>query len=130
MFLYEHVNVSGGLRVGSQVSRGQVIGTGATSSAFTNHLELSDTFNGYRFHRDQTCWVPQLAAGDRARLESYFDSVLRTDSRFISAWQNVSREGQLPFSDLLNTEKYPEGDRICWRPKHVARAPPHPGARD
>jgi hypothetical protein len=44
-------------------------------------------------------------------------SVLRTDSRFISAWQAVSRECQLLLSELLNTEKYPEGDRICWRPK-------------
>ena len=114
VFLYEHVNVSGGLGVGSQVSRGQVIATSATSAAFTNHLELSDTFNGYRFHRDQTCWIPQLAAGDRARFQSYFDSVLRTDSRFISAWQTVSREGQLPFSALLNTEKYPDGARLCY----------------
>ena len=123
VFLYEHVNVSGGLGVGSQVSRGQVIATSATSAAFTNHLELSDTFNGYRFHRDQTCWVPQLAAGDRARLQSYFDSVLRTDSRFISAWQTVSREGQLPFSALLNTEKYPDGARLCYQRGTDERVP-------
>ena len=113
-FIYEHVNLGASLGVGSQVSRGQVIATSATSAAFTNHFELSDLFNEFRFHQNQTCWVPQLDASERARLQSHFDNVLRTDPRFISSWQTNLREGQLPFRELLNTEKYPGGAQLCY----------------
>ena len=113
-FLYEHVNPAPSLSVGSQVSRGQTIATSATSAAFTNHFELSDLFNGFRFHQNQTCWVLQLEAGERARLQNHFDNVLRTDARFISAWQTNLREGQLPFLELLNTERYPGGAQLCY----------------
>lgn len=114
VFLYEHVNLDASLGVGSQVSRGQVIAGSATSAAFTNHFELADAFNGFLFHQNQTCWVPQLEAGERARLQSHFDNVLRTDPRFISSWQTNTREGQLPFRELLNTEKYPSGAQLCY----------------
>ena len=113
-FAYEHVNLDASLGVGSEVSRGQVIARSATSAAFTNHFELSDLFNGFRFTQNQTCWVTQLEAGDRARLQSHFDNVLRTDPRFISAWLTDTREGQLPFRELLNTEKYPSGAQLCY----------------
>ena len=112
--IYEHVNLVASLGVGSQVSRGQVIASSATSAAFTNHFELSDLFNGFSFHRNQTCWVPQLEAGERARLENHFNNVLRTDPRFISSWQTNTREGQLPFRELLNTETYPGGAQLCY----------------
>ena len=113
-FIYEHVNLDVSLSVGSQVSRGQVIARSATSAAFTNHFELSDLFNGFRFHQNQTCWVPQLDAGERARLQSHFDNVLRTDPRFIDSWLTDTREGQLPFRELLNTESYPSGAQLCY----------------
>ena len=113
-FIYEHLNVAPSLGVGSQVSRGQAIGTSATSAAFTNHLELSDLFNGFRFQQNQTCWVTQLEAGDRSRLENHFNNVLRTDPRFISSWQTIVQEGLFVFRELLNVEKYPNGAQLCY----------------
>ena len=40
-----------------------------------------------------------------------------TDPRFIAAWQTVTfNEGRLPFLELLNTTKYPDGARLCYQP--------------
>ena len=84
--------------------------TGGAGWAF----ELSELFNGFRFHPNQTCWVLQLEAGEWARLENHFNNVLRTGPRFISSWQTNTRQGQLPFRELLNTEKYPGGAQLCY----------------
>ena len=39
---------------------------------------------------------------------------VRTGPRFISSWQANTREGQLPFRELLNAEKYPGGAQLCY----------------
>jgi len=114
IFEYEHLNLEVSLGVGSQVLRGQVIGTSSTLAARSNHLELSEVFNEQGFTRNQTCWVTQLDAGDRARLENHFNNVLRTDPRFISSWQTIVEEGLFVFRELLNVEKYPNGAQLCY----------------
>ena len=124
VFLYEHVNPLPGLTVGSRVVRRQQIATNAQNPSFTNHLELSFVFNEQGFRRSQTCWVDQLDAGVRTRLLDRFNNELRTNQRFIDGWTTVQFEGKLPFKELLNTEKYPDGARLCYRPGTDERVKP------
>ena len=115
VFLYEHVTLLAGLGVDSLVTRGQQIATNPLHPAFGNHLELAHTFNNYEFHENQTCWVDQLDGSARTAFVNRFDTTLRTDPRFIAAWQTVTfNEGRLPFSELLNTDKYPDGAGLCY----------------
>ena len=123
IFEYEHLNLEVSLGVGSQVLRGQIIGTSSTPAARSNHLELSEVFSEQGFTRNQTCWVPQLEAGDRARLENHFNNVLRTDPRFISSWQTIVQEGLFVFRELLNVEQYPNGAQLCYPPGTDPRVP-------
>ena len=117
VYLYEHVTLLGGLRVDSVVTRGQQIATNPLDPAFGNHLELAHTFNNYGFHEHQTCWVDQLDGSARTDFVNRFNTTLRTDPRFIAAWQTVTfNEGRLPFRELLNTMKYPDGARLCYPP--------------
>ena len=125
MFLYEHVTLLGGLGVDSVVSRGQQIATNPLDPAFGNHLELAHTFNKYQFHETQTCWVDQLDGSARTDFMNRFNTTLRTDPRFIAAWQTVTfNEGRLPFRELLNTTKYPDGARLCYPPGTDERVDP------
>ena len=114
VFLYEHVTLLGGLGVDSIVTRGQQIATNTLDPAFGNHLELAHAFNNYEFHGNQTCWVDQLDGSVRSDFVNRFNTTLRTDPRFIAAWQTVTFEGRLPFRELLNTMKYPDGARLCY----------------
>ena len=122
VFLYEHVTLLGGLGVDSVVTRGQQIATNTMEPAFGNHLELAHTFNNFEFHENQTCWVDQLDWSARNDLMTRFDTELRADPRFISAWLSVG--DRKPFRALLNTEKYPEGARLCYAPGTDERVDP------
>ena len=114
IFLYEHVTLLGGLGVGSDVTRGQQIATNPMEPAYGNHLELSHAFSDYEFLENQTCWVNQLDGASRSEFMSQFNTQLRTDPRFVSAWETVTMEGRLPFRELLNPAKYPDGARLCY----------------
>jgi len=74
-----------------------------------------------------------------------FNTTLRTDPRFIAAWQTGTFEGRLPFRELLNTTKYPgwcparlsARHRRAGRPvvplmheAHMAARAPEPGVRE
>ena len=124
IFLYEHVTLLGGLGVGSAVIRGQQIATNPMEPAFGNHLELTHTFNNYEFQDNQTCWVDQLDGTSRRDFVNRFNTQLRTDPRFIAAWQTVTFEGRRPFRELLNTTKYPDGARLCYPPGTDERVDP------
>ncbi len=125
VFLYEHVTLLGGLGVDSVVSRGQQIATNPLDPAFGNHLELAHSFNNFEFHENQTCWVDQLDGSARTDFMNRFNTTLRTDPRFIAAWQTVTfNEGRLPFRELLNTTKYPDGARLCYPPGTDERVDP------
>ena len=125
VFLYEHITLVGGLGVDSAVTRGQQIATNPQNPAFTNHVELSHAFNNYEFHDTQTCWVDQLDGSSMNDFVTRFNTGLRTDPRFIAAWLSVDfNEGRLPFRELLNTEKYPDGARLCYPPGTDERVAP------
>jgi len=124
IFLYEHMVLVAGLAADSQVTRGQRIGSNPLEPAITNHLELSWAFNNYEFLQNQTCWVPQLDAGSESTFMSAFNNDFRTDQRFIDAWTMVTKEGLLPFSELLNTERFPDGARPCYPPGTDVRVEP------
>ena len=120
VILYEHVTLLGGLGEGSVVSRGQQIAINSMESGRNNHIELAHAFNNFEFHENQTCWVDQLDGLARTDFVDRFNSELRTDPRFISAWQTV--DDRLPFRELLNPDKYPGGARLCYPPGTDERA--------
>ena len=122
VFLYEHVTLLDGLGVDSIVSRGQQIATNSMETGRNNHLELAHVFNVLEFTENQTCWVDQLDGLARTDFVNRFNTELRTDPRFISAWQSV--DDRLLFRELLNTEKYPDGARLCYPPGTDERVDP------
>jgi murein DD-endopeptidase MepM/ murein hydrolase activator NlpD len=124
IFLYEHLILSPGVGVDSVVTRGEQIGTTQVALGFTNHLELSHAFNGFEFLENQTCWVDQLDGASQTDFLNRFNTTLRTDSRFIAAWQTVTFEGRLPFRGLLDTTKYPGGASLCYPTGTDERADP------
>lgn len=113
-FIYETVNPASGIAVNTQVTKGQVIATNANTAGFANHLELTFFFNSFQFSKNQTCWVNQLDASDKAAFLDRFNNVLRLDSTFIGFWQTDQREGKLPFKQLLDTTLYPDGAQLCY----------------
>ena len=114
VFLYEHVTLLNGLGVDTVVSRGQQIAINSMETGRNNHIEMAHAFNDFEFHENQTCWVDQLEESVRTDFVNRFNAELRTDPRFISAWQTV--DAGLPFRELLNPEKYPDGARLCYPP--------------
>ena len=127
VFLYEHIDLLAGLGVGSAVTRGQQIATNPLEIGRSNHLELAWVFNNFLFHRNQTCWVPQLGAAERTALEDRFNDVLRVHPDFVGAWSTVDfNEGMLPFKELLNTVTYPDGPQLCYPGGTDVRVPATP----
>ena len=53
-----------------------------------------------------------------------FNTTLRTDPRFIAAWQTGTFEGRLPFRELLKTTKCPDGARLGYPPGTDERVAP------
>ena len=129
VFLYEHLALLPGLGVGSIVTRGQQIATSPLNLGFTNHIELAHAFNDFQFLDNQTCWVDQLDGTSRSDFRNRFNTTLRTDPRFIAAWQTVAFEGRLPFRGLLDATKYPGGARLCYPIGTDERARPLSGGR-
>ena len=124
VFFYEHITLVSGLGLDSTVARGERLATNPLDPAFTNHLELSWTFNNHQFHSNQTCWVPQLEAGAQTSFSNTFNNTLRTNQRFIDAWTTVTFEGRLPFRELLNVGQFPDGARLCYPPGTDVRVDP------
>ena len=115
VLLYEHISLLAGLDVGSSVTGGEQIATNPLEIGRSNHFELAWVFNNFLFHRNQTCWVVQLEAAERAALESRFNDVIRVHPDFVGAWSQVDfNEGMLPFKELLNIVTYPDGPQICY----------------
>jgi len=87
-----------------------------------NNIEMAHAFNDFEFHENQSCWVDQLEESVRTDFVNRFNAELRTDPRFISAWQTV--DAGLPFRELLNPEKHPDGARLCYPPGTDERVNP------
>ena len=125
MFLYEHVQLTQGLGVGTAVTRGQRIADNPLDGARrSNHLELFWGFNDFQFNRDQRCWVDQLASEQRTELLDRFNNVLRVHPDFISVWGTVDfNEGMLPFKELLDLSRFPAGALMCYPKGTDVRVP-------
>ena len=108
VFLYAHVTLAAGIHVGTEVAAGQPFANSSLRPSDGNHFELAWAFNDFRFHQDPTCWVHQLNGGERTSFEDHFNTVLRTDPRFINGWMSTTFEGRFPFRALLDTQLFPE----------------------
>ncbi len=124
VFLYEHMVLVSGLGVDSRVTQGELIGSNPLDPAITNHLELAWVFNDFLFHQNQTCWITQLGPSGEAAFTAAFNNSFRTDQRFVDAWTSVTREGRLPFRELLNPVRFPEGAQLCYLPGTDVRVEP------
>ena len=116
VFLYTHVALAAGIRIGTEVAAGRPFANKPLSPSDGNHFELAWAFNDFRFHQDRICWVHQLNGAERTSFEEHFNTVLRTDPRFIDGWMNMTFEGRFPFRALLDTQLFPEGAQLCYPP--------------
>ena len=116
VFLYTHVALAAGIRIGTEVAAGRPFANSPLSPSDGNHFELAWAFNDFRFHQDLTCWVHQLNGAEQTSFEEHFNTVLRTDPRFIDGWMNMTFEGRFPFRALLDTQLFPEGAQLCYSP--------------
>ena len=113
-FLYEHVTLESGIKVGSSVVKGQLIGrNGLTSNRRNSHLQLSYMFNDYTFFRDQRCWVDYLDPTSKKSLLGYFHSTT-TMEKLSAQWESASEEGMKAYKELLNKGRFPEGPQLCY----------------
>ena len=103
LFLYEHIDMEPGIQAGFTVARGQLIARNAVATGVSNnHLELTDSFNEYRFYRDKTCWVDRLEAGDRSALVDLFENTIRVSEGFIRGWLTATDGDRYPYRALLD----------------------------
>ena len=114
VFLYAHVSLTAGISHGTEVGAGEPFANSPLSSSDGNHFELAWAFEDFRVHQDPICWVYQLDGSKRMSLEEHFNTVLRTDSRFISGWMSTTFEGRFPFRALLDAQLFPEGAQLCY----------------
>lgn len=108
IFVYEHIALEPGVGENSRLTRGQLFARTPDPPVNNYHLQLSywETFTS-----NNTCWVDFLA--DSA-FSDHFNETIRTDSLFISGWEDAEEEGQFPFRAFLDLENYPEGPQICY----------------
>jgi len=87
---------------------------GYTKIPASIHIDLryySDGFSGYS--GEFVCWVDNLESGDRAELQSAWDSAKVTDE-FIQGWSTLVMEGNYIFKGFLDSEKFPDGPQMCY----------------
>ena len=106
-FLYEHVTLRPGIKVGDNVIKRQMIGTnGLSTDRRNNHFELSSLFNDFRFRSDHRCWVEYLDPPSKDPLLGYFNSQ-ETQVRVSALWETASEEGVSAYQGLLDREPSP-----------------------
>ena len=107
-FEYEHITLESGIGVGSQLSKGQLIGRNPGTAA-NNHLELA-YWDG-SFTHSKKCWVDFLEFLD---FLNYFNNTIRNDSGFINSWMTAQDEGYYPLKAFLDSTLYPNGAQLCY----------------
>ena len=113
VFLYAHVALAAGISHGTEVGVGEPFANSPLPSSDGNHFELAWAFDDFRVHQDPICWVHQLNGSKRTSFEEHFNTVLRTDPRFISGWMSITFEERFPFCALLDAKLFPEGAQLC-----------------
>ncbi len=113
VFRYEHITLNDGLGLGSVVTKGQQIGINVVNQQGSNHYELSFLSDNFQRITNQSCWVDQLESEGKDAFLDRFNNVLRVHPSFIDVWESFAEEGQLPFKELLNTDRFPNGAQLC-----------------
>ncbi len=119
-FLYEHVYLVPGLKVGSRVKKGDSIATNALPTNRNSHVGLEYLFNNYRYVKNHACWSNFLQENDRKALVEKFNQLTVTQ-KFIDQWLNAAEEGKYQMRELLNKSKFPSGPQLCYPPGTDAR---------
>lgn len=122
IFKYEHINLEPGLTVGSNVQKGQKIGTNAFQQRGNNHIGLEYHIRNFTIAREKICWVDRLEPVAKQQLENEFNRIKKTPA-FIQAWQTASEEGYYQYKGLLDEIKYPNGPQLCYSLGIDARIP-------
>ena len=113
IFKYDHMALEAGLAVGSNVQKGQKIGTNAFEQRGNNHIGLEYHVNNFSIARTKICWVDLLEPTARQQLEDKFNQIKKTQT-FLESWQTANAESYYQYKGLLNKTKYPDGPQLCY----------------
>lgn len=122
IFKYDHVALEPSLTVGSNVQKGQKIGTNAFTQRGNNHIGFEYHIENFTIAREKVCWVNFLEPTARQRLEDKFNQIKNTQA-FLKSWQTANEEGYYQYKSLLDTTKYPGGPQLCYPLGLDARTP-------
>ena len=114
-FYYEHINQLENVKVGSKVTKGQLIAKNALGKYANSHFRLSYWYNDYEYSKDAKCWVNELSTTDKIAFESFFKKQSEM-AYFIEAWNTVQEEGKLTYKGLLDKSRFPTGPQLCYPP--------------
>ncbi len=109
IFEYEHIALEPGFGENSLLTRGQLFARTPDPPVTSYHLQLSYWEN--TFTSNSRCWVDFLVDSTFAR---HFNEAIRTDSMFVSSWEDAEAEGQHQFRAFLDPKRYPEGPQLCY----------------
>jgi len=114
-FIYEHISPAAGMKSGSEIEAGDLLGTKTPPVGFTAHFQLSYVFNNYEFTRGMECWIDDLNKISSNKLMTWWNKY-RVSSNLIDSWRTNNEEGRLPFRGLLDTTRFPDGPQLCYPP--------------
>lgn len=122
IFKYDHIDLGPGLAVGSNVKKGQKIGTNGFEQRGNNHIGLEYHIKNFTIARSKICWVDRLEPVARQQLEDAFDRIKKTQA-FLQFWQTAAEEGYYQYKGLLDQSKYSNGPQLCYRLGTDGRVP-------
>lgn len=112
-FIYEHITPAAGVKNGSEVKAGDLIGTKTAPAGFTAHFQLSNTFNNYEFIKGMECWVDNLNKSSSSQFLTWWNQY-RASSKLVNSWRTNEEEGKFPFRGLLDATWFPDGPKLCY----------------
>jgi len=71
-FIYEHIEIGEGIVVGTELKKGEIIGTKIPPDSFTAHFQLSQVFNDFQYTSDNRCWPDFLSSNEKSILDSWW----------------------------------------------------------
>jgi murein DD-endopeptidase MepM/ murein hydrolase activator NlpD len=110
---YEHIKLAEGVEVGSELKKGDLVGTKAAPDGFTAHFQLSKVFNDFKYTSDAQCWPDFLISDEKTRLDSWWEEYSSTQ-HLINSWDTTFEEDKYPFRGLLDVSRYPSGPQLCY----------------
>jgi murein DD-endopeptidase MepM/ murein hydrolase activator NlpD len=111
VFTYEHIELAEGIIEGTELKRGDLVGTKKAPEGFTLHLQLSKFFDGFKYSRDPQCW-PNLLNNSK-EINSWWETY-SASQHLRDSWATTIEEGKYGFKGLLETSQYPNGPQLCY----------------